>query len=344
MSFLRDWGTPFSEEENSQESDMYRLVLRGFFVAVAVILILLLLFRNRLPFGEANSSFAVEPQKEISRIEFSAPGGKLALEQHGDKWLINGKSEARKSGILFILRILHEIKIKSPVSPELFKSEITEKGIEPLKIKVFENRKLIRSLLVYKTPSNDYGNIMKIRERSKPFIVYVPGFDGDIGSAFTLNELFWQPYTVFNLLPSEIASVNFENLSDTSSSFLITSPNNHLTLSPSDRAATAWDSARVRRYLSYFAWIPFEKWELGINEEERKHLESQQPLYRITVITSDGRKSVLSLWEKKKGEKESGTIDSDRLLGKTQSANEFFVMRYFDIDPLLKKRSYFYQE
>ena len=96
------------------------------------------------------------------------------------------------------------MKIKSPVSAELFKSEITEKGIEPVRVKVYENRKLIKSFLVYKTSSNSYGNIMKIRERSKPFIVYVPGYDGDIGSAFTLNELFWQPYTVFNLLPSEI--------------------------------------------------------------------------------------------------------------------------------------------
>ena len=89
------------------------------------------------------------------------------------------------------------------------KSEISDKGIEPVKVKVYEKRKLIKSFLVYKTPSNSYGNIMKIREGSKPFIVYVPGYEGDIGSAFTLNELFWQPYTVFNLLPSEIAISKF---------------------------------------------------------------------------------------------------------------------------------------
>ena len=45
-----------------------------------------------------------------------------------------------------------------------------------------------------------------------------------------------------------------------------------------------------------------------------------------------------------KEEQGSMTKDSDRLLGKTQNSNEFFVMRYFDIDPLLKKRSYFFPE
>jgi hypothetical protein len=323
---------------------MYKLIIRGLFLSIALILVLVLLFRNRLPFGKGNSSFAVEPAKEITRIEFSEKGAKLVLEQKGDKWLINGRSEARKNGVLFMMRVLREVKIKSPVSPELFKSEITDRGIEPVKIRVFKDRKLIRSLLVYKTSSNSYGNIMKIRERSKPFIVYIPGYDGDIGSVFTLDELFWEPYTVFNLLPSEIASVSFENLSDTSSSFTINCRNNVITLLSGSKPVTGWDSALVKRYLSYFAWIPFEKWELGMKEEEKRRIESQAPLYRITVNTSNGRKMVLSLWEKMKEEGGSVTGDSDRLLGKTQSDNEFFVMRYFDIDPLLKKRSYFFPE
>ena len=104
------------------------------------------LFRNRLPFGRNNSSFASEPDREITRIEFSETGKKLSLEKKGENWVINEKTEARKSGILFILRILREIKIKSPVSDELFKSEITDKGIEPVKIKVYEEQKTYKEL------------------------------------------------------------------------------------------------------------------------------------------------------------------------------------------------------
>jgi hypothetical protein len=323
---------------------MNKLIIRGTFIFIAIILIFLLLLRNRLPFGKGNSSFAVEPGYAITRIEFSERDSRLILEQKGDKWLINGRGEARKNGILFIMRVLREIRIKSPVSPELFKSEIEDKGIEPVKIRVFEDRKLIRSLLLYKTSSNSYGNIMKTRERSKPFIVYMPGYDGDIGSVFTLSELFWQPYTVFNLLPSEIASVSFENFSDTASSFTIICRNHDFTLLHGSMPVAGWDSSLVRRYLSYFAWIPFEKWELGMKEEEKKLIESRSPLYRITVNTSDGRKVILSLWERMTEDGGAAAKDSDRLLGRTQSGTDFFVMRYFDIDPLLKKRSYFFPE
>ena len=323
---------------------MHKLVLRGIIISVAVALIAVLLFRNRLPFGGNNSSFASEPHREITRIVFSEQGKELSLEKTGDNWIINGKNEARKSGILFILRILQEIKIKSPVSAELFKSEVESKGLVAVKVRVFENRTLIRSFLVYKTSSNACGNIMKIRERSKPFIVYVPGYDGNIGSAFTLNELFWQPYTVFNLLPSEIESVRMENLSDTSSSFLITGKKHHFTLSSLSRELTGWDSTLVTRYLSYFARIPFEKWALEMGEEERRSVETRQPLFRITVISTAGQKLVLTLWPIIK-EGDSGMInDSDRLLGRTQNSDEFFILRYFDIDPLLKRRSYFFPE
>ena len=120
------------------------------------------------------------------------------------------------------------MEIKSPVTPELFNKEIHENGIDPVKVKVFEKGKRIKSFLVYKTGSNIYGNIMKLRESSKPFIVFVPGNEVEIGSAFTLNELFWQPYTVFNLLPSEIYSVALENMADTASSFRIKNENHRL--------------------------------------------------------------------------------------------------------------------
>ena len=157
----------------------------------------------------------------LPKLNFQKEEQELTIEKVGENWLVDGKSETRKSGILFITRILKEIEIKSPVSPELFETEITAKGIKPVRVKVFEKRRLIKSFIVYKTPSNTYGNIMKIREGSKPFIVCVPGYEGDIGSAFTLNELFWKPYNIFSLLPSEIESVVFENISDTSNSFSI---------------------------------------------------------------------------------------------------------------------------
>lgn len=307
-----------------------------------ILALLLLLFRNRSPFGKNNTSFASEPKKEITKIEFTQGKQKLSLEKEGENWLLNGKTETRKTGVLFIVRVLKEIKIKSPVSQDLFESEINANKIDPVKVKVYENRKLLNTFSVYKTSSNVYGNIMKMGAGSKPFIVYMPGFEGDIGSGFTLNELFWQPYTVFNLLPSEISSVNFENIADTVNSFTIRNSNRNYLLSDRTRNLTGWDTALVTRYLTYFTRIPFESWLLDPDEKEKEKIELSRPLYRITVNTVSGSTIILSLWEKTIGENGSQQKDSDRLIGKTNIRDEFFIIRYFDIDPLLKKRSYFF--
>jgi hypothetical protein len=323
---------------------MNRQILRGMLLILALVAVLLLLYRNRLPFGKSNSSFACGHDRDISRIEFRSSGKSLTLEKIGENWFVNGKKEARKSGIVFIIRILREIEIKSPVSPLMFKTEITLNKREPVKVRVWDGRKLIRSFLVYKTSSNIYGNIMKIREKSKPFIVYIPGYEQDIGSAFTLNDLFWLPYTVFSLLPSEIASVEFENMEDTASSFSITRNKREFFFSTQGKPLAGWDTALVRRYLSYFAYIPFEQWALDMDPGERARLKSQKPLYRITVTSPGGEQTVLTLWQKMKKTDSVEIIDSDRLYGKTRSSDEFFVIRYFDIDPLLKKNSYFFRE
>jgi hypothetical protein len=69
---------------------------------------------------------------------------------------------------------------------------------------------------------------------------------------------------------------------------------------------------------------------------------SQDPLYRITVKKTDGGDIILTMWER--FNTETGEKDSDRLFGKRADRDELFIIRYFDIDPLLKKRAYFYVE
>jgi hypothetical protein len=320
---------------------MKNKILRGFSISAVLILLLIVLLRNHSPFGKSNISFASDKSREITRIELSDNNKELFLEKEGDTWLVDGKTEARKSGILFMIKVLQEIRIKSPVSEELFRKEVTEKAVVPVKVKVYQKRKLLGSFLVYKTSSNKYGNIMKKRAGAKPFIVSVPGFEGEIGSAFTLNELYWKPFTVFNMLPSEIAGVSFQNFSDPSSSFSIRNSNHQYSFSGPAGEITGFDSTLVTRYLSYFARIPLENWAFDLTGPEAKKIESEQPLYKITVTTSDGSSTELTLWERMTGEGQERKTDTDRLLGKTGRNSEFFIMRYFDIDPLIKKQSYF---
>ena len=323
---------------------MSNIVLRNTIISAVliVLLIIVILVMDRSPYGKRQSYFAAEPKEEITSIELTEGEKKLNLAKTVDGWKVNGTMETRKNEILFLVRILTEMEIKSPVSPDLFEKEITENGIQPVKVRVFENNRLLSSFLVYKTVSNIYGNIMKKKERTKPFIVYMPGYEGDIGSQFTTDEYYWQPYNIFNLLPSEISSVTLENHSEPASSFTVTGSNGIYKLADSMECLSGWDTARVKRYISYFTWVPFENWASDLTDDRKEEITKHDPLFRIIVRKTNGGEITLTLWERY--DVNTGEKDSDRLWGKTDERDEFFIVRYFDIDPLFKKVSYFCKE
>ncbi len=321
-----------------------KIVLKNILLSALLLLLLVTLFiiRNRSPFGKNQSSFSTGPGRKITRIELLQDTNKVVLELNGNDWKVNGDHEASNITISSILNVLEEMKIKSPVSPDIFGKEVTGKGIMPVKVRVFENSRLLKSFYVFRTGANIYGNIMKLRPKAKPFIVCIPGFESDIGSIFNPDELYWQPYLVFNLLPSEISSVSLENFRDPKSSFKITNSAGKPELSDPDASQGRWDSLRIRRYLSYFTLVPFESWAPDLSESEELRIKAVPPLYRITVMKADGNEISLTLWGKLLDD--GVTSDSDRLWAKTGERDRLFIIRYFDIDPLLKKKSYFFKE
>ena len=320
---------------------MNKPIIRYILVFVGIGALLFFLLKGRTPFGKNNTSFAVNTDVEITRIDFFQGNKKLSLEKSEDKWLVNKKEEARKNAVLFVLRTLREIRIKSPVSSELFDNEIVIKKIEPVKVNVYEKRKIVKSFFIYKTGSNIYGNIMKMRVSSKPFIVFIPGFEGNIGTHFITNELFWKSYLVFNLLPSQISSLKVENISDTSSSFIIDCKKPVALHSDIDRNMLGWDSLKVKRYLSYYTAVSLESWALDLTEAEKKEIESGIPLFRISLKQMNGKEIVLTIWEKWNFADGKKTKDTDSIWAKTNLCDDIFIMRYFDLDPILKKISYF---
>jgi hypothetical protein len=323
---------------------MNKLIIRYSLYFIGIGALLFFLLKGRTPFGGNNSSFAVDPETKITHIDFFQGDKKLSLEKTGENWFVNKNDEARKSAVLFILQTLGEIKIKSPVSSEIFENEIIKKQIDPVKVNIYARRRLIKSFYVYKTGSNIYGNIMKMKASSKPFIVSIPGYEDNIGNNFIVNELYWKPYMVFNLLPSQIASIKLENIQDSLSSFIVSYINRKFSLSDLKKDISGWDSSKVKRYLTYYTAIPFETWAFDFPENEKKSIGLTLPLYRITVKQSDGKEIVLTIWEKWKTENGTRKPDTDRVWAKTNLNDGIFIMRYFDIDPILKKKSYFFAE
>ena len=180
------------------------------------------------------------------------------------------------------------------------------------------------------------------RDLSKPFILYIPGYEAAIGSSFTLNELFWRPYNIFSLNQGQIASVEVSYTGRPDDSFVVHNPFARELPSGLKPGIEGFDTAMVRRYLSYFLWVPFESWAFDINEAETASIISGEPGAKITLVLTDGSSEVLTIWERRIEKGGEMVIDLDRVWGRKGDGSHLFVARYFDIDPLLRKKSYFF--
>ncbi len=320
-----------------------KIVVKFVLFCILIAAVIFFLSRDRLPFGKANTSFATDAGRDITRIEFTEGDKHLELKKVAGSWITGSGEEIRKYALDQLLGVLHEMKIKSPVSEEMFSEEVTGKGLMPVRVRIYNKMKIINSFYVYRTKYGLYGNMMKKKPRSKPFITYVPGYEGDIGVCFTADELYWKPFILFRYLPSGISQVSLENLSDAGSSFTIMKTPTGYELAGKEGKLEGWDSLRVERYLTYFFTIPFEQWAPDLTPEDMKKITEEEPLFIIRVVDLNGSLNTVKLWQKRVEKDGTNLIDPDRLWGMNNITDRIFIVKYFDIDPVIKKRSYFFQ-
>ena len=340
MSSSRYYGRDDIHRINSMKMPK-RIAWLAALVVCAGLLLLIMLPGTKSSFGKRDTGFSVPAGPDITRIEMTQGDEKVVLRYDGAGWVVNNGGETRKSAVNFLLQTLREIAIKSPVSDEHFEKEVVEKGIVPVRVKVWSGRRMINSFLVYKTESNIYGNIMKKAGKTKPFIVSIPGYEGAIGSNFNMNELFWMPFNVFSYIPGDIASVKVDYQASPEESFTVYNPSLQLHDTIGESAVAEFDNVKIKRYLSYFTWVPFESWAFDMEEAVADSIIASAPLATITVTLPGGDSGTLTIWERTMAVDGGLATDTDRAWGRRDDG-KLFLVRYFDIDPLLRRKSYFF--
>lgn len=316
-------------------------------ISVSVILLTLAagvyLVNRKGAFSSRNTSFAAPDGARITRIELKKEGEVISLLKSDEGWRVNGNSEARSSAVAFLVQTLTEVSVKSPVSDELFMEAVTSPGVKPIRVKAWAGGRLVCSFMLYRTDANKYGNISVKRAGSKPFIISVPGYEGDIGVSFTMREEFWKPFTVFNEVPSAILSASVDYPARPADSFTAANP---MYVDQSIPAADTlkFNPEAVRRFLSYFTRVPFESWEVSLNEAIADSIITSVPLAVIKVTLKGGSTKTLRIWEKFTITGGTRIEDTDRAWGALDGGSKLFILRYFDIDPILRRRGNFFQD
>ena len=308
------------------------------------LLTLVLILSNPGTLNKNSSNYAIDPKEEIKRIVMESGEDRLTLSESSDGWLVDDIWPAREPAIDFLIKTLRGLEVKSTVSDELFKSEVTDRNIKPVEVKVYGVRKMLTGFMVFKTENIPGGNIMKKSPDSNPYIIHLPGYDLNPGLHFVTDRRFWRPYSVFDLTGVRIESVSLTYGGKEEPDIMISINDTGYVIMLDGKRPYSVDTTSVRRYLSYFSYVPFERWALEMEEAERTEIIGQVPEFRIEVKFFYGGSVTFYGWQRIISSGESIEYDTDRIWGSTNNGEDIFIARYFDIDPLLKSVDYFYRD
>ena len=310
-------------------------------ILIIIIIIVLFIIGRHVPFGAGNSVFYVEKTERINRIIISNQNESVSLTSKPDGWYVNDEHSARIQAVEFMLRILKNIRIKSPVSDETYNDLLNDENTREIEVQVFGDGKIMQSFFIYMNNKVDYPGIMQKRKRTKPFFVHIPGYDADPCSHFVSDYRFWIPYTVFGLSPARISEVHFNYSDIPDSSFSVVNNGQEITFQSKNYKNEGIDTLAALRYLSYFTYVPFENWAYDMSANEKVSITESNPYFSLEVVTDDADTIKLLTWRMMINDGERNVEDTDRLWGSLNGGEDLFIIKYYDLDPLIKQPSYF---
>jgi hypothetical protein len=185
---------------------------------------------------------------------------------------------------------------------------------------------------------------------AKPYVVEVCGNEKlDVFSLLDANPLFWYKTTVVSMLPSQIAAVSVENLSQPQRSFRLsidTLGRAQLTELYSGRVFSNLSGERVRTYLSYYHDVKFERYATNLSKEDADAIMLTNPGYVFTIEGKDGTSRTIKLLYMSVGDALDAfgrptKIDLNRCYLQQDDDPHLAIALWVDFDLLIKDVNFF---
>ena len=290
--------------------------------------------------------FAVTDTNLIRSVEIRGRGEKLMLLKHDHTWLVNGSTPVRKDRMKGMLLLLSRLEVISPVSRSRSEEVARHLRNEGKHVIVTMDRGEAKEYFVYHDTMETKTTYMMLKGKDTPFRMEVRGFKRrDLEALYATDERYWRDNLLLHYLPEQIQSVSLQNRREPASTF-------HLARNAGDGFEMStgmvpgeWfepDPSRLQQYLGYFYGIRFHAYADLSGDTPLEYGYSNEPDYVLEVFNTAGHRTSISLFPIFAVDAEgSKKMDLNVLYARIDDGDEMVVLKYLEIDPLLKDPGYF---
>lgn len=204
---------------------------KSYFVLIVLIIAVAILLLNdkKSNVKQELRDFAVEDTSAISKIYFADKfGNDITLNRTENGWIVNDKYSPRKDAIKTLLGTIKSIEVNYPVSNSMHNSVIKNLASKAVKIEIFLNNdeKANKTYYIGNPGPGMIGSFMLLENSSKPFVMYIPGFNGFLAPRYNIDGAsisldLWRDREFIKLNPEKIKSIEIINHDDNLKSYKI---------------------------------------------------------------------------------------------------------------------------
>lgn len=307
---------------------------------------------------ETLRDFAVADTGSITKIFLADKNNKtITLERKpSGTWMVNGKFIARRDAMQNLLYTIKKVDVKEPVGNKAQDNVVKQLSGSSVKCEIYSNDKLVKAYYVGTETQDQTGTYMilidpeTMKPSAKPFVTYIPGFEGYLTTRYFTDEKGWRDVAVFRYHPETIRSVKLEIPFQTSMGYEVNvkGMNNYEVKPLGSAPIPDMDTIAVKQFLSYFQNLNFESFEDQLSEKQMDSVRNAQPLNILTVKDKDGSTRTVKFFArapKKKGEKDvKGNeiiFDQERMNAQIDDSNDLVVVQYYVFGKVMPPVGYF---
>jgi hypothetical protein len=316
------------------------IIVLGLILATAA---LLLVLGRSLLIGATDFGFA--DANKVRSITISNGEQQVKLRKRSNIWHIEGDRVAQQERVADALFALQMLQVKYPLPAEYVEAYRQAQGAT-LHVKVSDWLGKIRSYSLCMVDTLPVGAV----RTEKPYVVEVSGnAELDIFSLLDANPLFWYKTVAINMLPSQIAAVSVEDLGKPERSFTLSIDSlgrAQVKALYSGRVFSNLSSDRVRRYLSYYQDVKFERYATNLSKEDADAIMLTNPAYIFTIEGKDGASRIAKLLYMPVGDALDAfgrptKIDLNRCYLQQDDDPNLAIALWVDFDLLIKDVNFF---
>ena len=295
------------------------------------------------------SDFSIE-EDQASRLDsilLSQGSETIKLYRNNNRWYLNEQQYALEQNVKQLLNVFQDLRVEAPAQRSNREELLEIIRENPIHVKIYNGDDLIKDYLIEDHSQKKGTSYMMMNESEEPFIMSLPGYDGDLANLVKVDVSYWRDKTLFDYSGLDIKSIKVTYPSDMDHSFYLTYGEDEFKLQSlgDDKYIEDFNSSRAARYFSYFGNVRFNK-VIRNNGRLTDSLLNATPYCVFEVLDENNNLRKLFTYRKKSEGRDDpfgqqSRYDLNFLYGRFGSVEEILLIKYTEFDPLLKEIDYF---